>query len=212
MKLNHSNTNKSEVLDRLLSAAQTEFAKHGYAAASLSEIARKAGVSKQLLHHYFRDRNKLYNTLVTSVTRSVLHLYDDPAYELLPPTEAIEKLVLDIINLHKVVPTLATLTLDQGLHKASHIDSQSSIAEPTRDFIQNIITGILNKGAEEGIFRSDVDPSLFYTTIFHLAAGCFLIGASTKNITGFDLSSDKGVEAWQNNALDFVLSYLKNSS
>lgn len=200
---------KGELLERILSAAKAEFAANGYAAASLSEIARRAGVSKQLVHHYFHDRNELYNAIVANVTSSILDLYESTPYKSLSPTEAITRLVSDIIDLHIVVPALATLTLDQGIQKAAHIDSESGIALPTRKFIQETVGVILRRGAESGEFRDNVDPSLFYTTVFHLAAGCFLIGPSTANITGFDLDSPEGIEVWRAHTLEFVLSYLK---
>ncbi len=107
MTTHSSHDNKSDIIDRILAVAKTEFANNGYAAASLSAIANKAGVSKQLMHHYFRDRNELYNAVIENVTRSVVHLlYDSAEYELLSPTEAITKLVSDIFDLHIDIQSL----------------------------------------------------------------------------------------------------------
>ena len=45
---------------KLLSAARREFAKSGLAGARVDEIAARAGVNKQLLYHYFGDKDALY--------------------------------------------------------------------------------------------------------------------------------------------------------
>src|SRR5690349_8424409 len=44
---------------RLLEGALKVFAKHGYHASSMSEIAKEAGVSKGLAYHYFASKEDL---------------------------------------------------------------------------------------------------------------------------------------------------------
>jgi len=47
----------------ILSTATTLFLEHGYAAVSLSLIAKQAGVTKSLLHHYFGDKQGLWRAV-----------------------------------------------------------------------------------------------------------------------------------------------------
>ncbi len=47
----------------ILSSATTLFLEHGYAAVSLSLIAKQAGVTKSLLHHYFGDKQGLWRAV-----------------------------------------------------------------------------------------------------------------------------------------------------
>jgi TetR/AcrR family transcriptional regulator len=47
----------------ILSTATTLFLEHGYAAVSLSLIAKQAGVTKSLLHHYFGDKQGLWKAV-----------------------------------------------------------------------------------------------------------------------------------------------------
>ena len=53
-------TRREEILD----AAGRLFADRGYAAVSASEVARQAGVTPGLLHHYFGGKRGLFITLV----------------------------------------------------------------------------------------------------------------------------------------------------
>ncbi len=47
----------------ILNSATTLFLEHGYAAVSLSLIAKQAGVTKSLLHHYFGDKQGLWRAV-----------------------------------------------------------------------------------------------------------------------------------------------------
>jgi len=47
--------------DRIIDAALTVFASHGFDGATTREIARQAGVSSALIHHHFQDKESLWN-------------------------------------------------------------------------------------------------------------------------------------------------------
>ncbi|WP_415833170.1 TetR/AcrR family transcriptional regulator, partial [Kerstersia similis] len=47
--------------DRIVAAALTVFAKHGFDGATTREIAAEAGVSAALIHHHFKDKESLWN-------------------------------------------------------------------------------------------------------------------------------------------------------
>jgi TetR/AcrR family transcriptional regulator len=48
---------------RILDAAAREFSEHGFDGARLSRIARRADTSKQLVHHHFGTKEKLFLTV-----------------------------------------------------------------------------------------------------------------------------------------------------
>lgn len=45
---------------QILDIAAAEFAAHGYARASVTDIARRAGISKPLIYNYFKSRDGLF--------------------------------------------------------------------------------------------------------------------------------------------------------
>ncbi len=57
--------------ERILSAAQAEFARHGYEGASLARVAAEATISKATLYYYFADRDDLYATVVLRLVQAV---------------------------------------------------------------------------------------------------------------------------------------------
>lgn len=50
--------------ERLLDAALTEFAEHGFAGARVSTIAERAGLNKQLISHHFGGKRGLYESVM----------------------------------------------------------------------------------------------------------------------------------------------------
>src|SRR3546814_4325739 len=60
-------------VEKILKAAESVFAKKGFAGASTAEIARKAGVPKANLHYYFRTKQDLY----ASVLDALLEVWTD---------------------------------------------------------------------------------------------------------------------------------------
>src|SRR2546430_16990422 len=57
---------------KLLTAARREFASRGLAGARVDDIAARAGVNKQLVYHYFGDKDALYLAVLEWVTRKFL--------------------------------------------------------------------------------------------------------------------------------------------
>ena len=51
---------RAEREQRMLDAAGRAFARDGYHAASMDEIARAAGISKPMLYNYFGSKEGLY--------------------------------------------------------------------------------------------------------------------------------------------------------
>ena len=50
--------------ERILAAAFKEFAMHGFAGARVDEIARRAGINKRMLYHYFGDKEALFREIL----------------------------------------------------------------------------------------------------------------------------------------------------
>ena len=78
---------------KLLTAARLEFARHGFAGARVDEIAERAGVNKQLVYHYFGDKDALYLAVLEWVYDDIREQERKLNLEGLPPEKAIRKLI-----------------------------------------------------------------------------------------------------------------------
>ena len=61
---------KSEVRQRILAAAEAEFARAGYRGATMAAIARSAGVATGNLYRYYKGKDELFYTLFTDAFAS----------------------------------------------------------------------------------------------------------------------------------------------
>ena len=56
---------------RLLSAAEESFGEHGFAAASVSDIVRRAGVSQGSFYVYFPSKESIFEELINDMARDI---------------------------------------------------------------------------------------------------------------------------------------------
>lgn len=56
---------------RVLAAAAEEFARRGFAGGRVEEIARRAGVNKQLLFYYYHSKRGLFQAVVNNAAREL---------------------------------------------------------------------------------------------------------------------------------------------
>lgn len=61
---------------QILEAALEEFGRHGHAAASMAEIARRVGVTKPMLYTYFGSKDGLYTACVENIGPLLLTAVD----------------------------------------------------------------------------------------------------------------------------------------
>src|SRR6202790_310856 len=78
---------------KLLVAARREFAANGLAGARVDDIAARAGVNKQLVYHYFGDKDALYLAVLEWVYEEIRAQERKLNLEGLPPDRAIKKLI-----------------------------------------------------------------------------------------------------------------------
>src|SRR3981189_103325 len=78
---------------KLLTAARREFAANGLAGARVDDIAARAGVNKQLVYHYFGDKDALYLAVLEWVYEEIRAQERKLNLEGLPPDRAIKKLI-----------------------------------------------------------------------------------------------------------------------
>jgi len=57
---------------KILAAAKTIFIKQGMAGARMQDIADAAGINKALLHYYFRNKDKLFETIFHEAIRDFI--------------------------------------------------------------------------------------------------------------------------------------------
>ena len=63
---------KAGTISRLIRSARTEFASKGLAGARVGTIARQAGVTKQLIYHYYHSKEELFAAVLSDASCSTM--------------------------------------------------------------------------------------------------------------------------------------------
>ena len=88
--------------EAIVARAAELFARQGYHATSMNQVAEAAGLSKATLYHYYRDKEDLLADIALSYVDRLASIVDDVAAQQLPPAAHLRRLV-DIATLHGVV-------------------------------------------------------------------------------------------------------------
>lgn len=154
---------------RLLEAAQHEFAEHGLSGARVGAIVEAAGVNKQLLYHYFDDKETLYEHVLLRAYEALREGEQHLHLDAIPPVDAIRKLIefnFDFLVEH---PHFVRLLNDENLHKARHLKG-STIIKARHSRLGDMLSDLIGRGIADGSFKRTIDPVDFYIS---LASLCF---------------------------------------
>lgn len=153
-----------ETKRRLLQAAKAEFAKNGLGGARVDEISDRAKANKRMLYHYFGSKDDLFQTVLEQAYLDIRNAEQKLQLDSLEPKQALETLVRFTWNYYIKNPEFITLVNSENLHRARHLKKSEAIKVVSRRFV-NMVSTILNRGVEAGIFRSGVDPVQLNITI-----------------------------------------------
>jgi TetR/AcrR family transcriptional regulator len=208
-QMKKSEVKKRETIDRILKAAAREIQNRGIDGARISVIADEAGVTKQLVYHYFESKDQMYVAILEAAAQGMRLTRDVEVYDSLTPDEAIRKIIDTIFSGFARNPSYTVLALDQALHQGEHISNRNDFAPSMKSFVDTVFPVIIKRGQQQGVFREDLDTEVTFWFIFNLIASCFLNKNIINRITQTDFYSSQGLEKWRMNATDFILNALR---
>src|SRR6201990_2849216 len=193
---------------RKLAAARREFAASGLAGARVDEIAARAGVNKQLVYHYFGDKDALYLAVLEWVYEEIRAQERKLNLVGLPPERAIRKLIESSFDHLAAHPDFIVLLNDENRSGARHVRGSRRL-EAMHSPLVSMVDTILKQGVRAGTFRRGVDPVHLYISIAGLRY-FFLSNTPTLSaIFGTDLRSAAAKRARRKHVVDLVLGALR---
>src|ERR1700676_5097317 len=193
---------------KLLVAARREFARCGLAGARVDEIAARAGVNKQLVYHYFGDKDALYLAVLEWVYEEIRTQERQLNLEGLPPEQAIKKLIessFDHLALH---PDFIVLLNDENRNGARHVRASRRIGDMHSPLV-SMVSKILKDGVRAGTFRKGINPVHLYISIAGLSYFFFSNTPTLSAIFGSDLSSAAAERPRRKHVVDLVMQSLR---
>jgi AcrR family transcriptional regulator len=192
---------------KILEAATEEFADHGYGGARVERISRRARTVDRMLYYYFGSKEKLFRTVLEGAYEKLgqaeeqLHLADTP------PLEGMRQLIAFTWDYYYLHPEFIRLLNTENQHRGQHLKKSSRVSQLSFPLLSTL-RDLLERGAQEGIFRANIDPVQIYVTI--AALGYFYL-SNRYTLSRFldrDLMADAHRRAWLDHISDVVLAYI----
>ncbi|MFK4656845.1 TetR/AcrR family transcriptional regulator [Bradyrhizobium japonicum] len=193
---------------KLLTAARLEFARHGFAGARVDEIAERAGVNKQLVYHYFGDKDALYLAVLEWVYADIREQERQLNLEGLPPEKAIRKLIEASFDYLATNPDFIVLLNDENRGGARHVRGSTRLEAMHSPLVKSV-SHILHEGVRTGLFRKGIDPIQLYISIAGLSYFYLSNTPTLSAIFGKDLSSRAARRARRRHVVDLLLHSLR---
>ena len=200
--------NPEATRQKLLTAARREFADCGLAGARVDEIAARAGVNKQLVYHYFGDKDALYLAVLEWVYEEIRAQERKLNLEGLPPEQGIRKLVESSFDHLAAHPDFILLLNDENRGGARHVRGSRRL-EAMHSPLVSMVDKILKQGVRDGTFRRGVNPVHLYISIAGLSYFFFSNTPTLSAIFGTDLGSPAARRARRKHVVDLVLQALR---
>ncbi len=155
-----------DVREQLLDAAVSLFAERGIAGTTIADIAARAGVTSALVHYYFRNRDRLVDSVAKErVMRSITAVWA-PVKSSSSPASMLHGLVQRILQETARNPWLPSLWLREIISEGGQLRARLLKSLPL-ELISHLI-GHLTAAKGRGEMHPNLDPRLALTSIIGL--------------------------------------------
>jgi TetR/AcrR family transcriptional regulator, fatty acid metabolism regulator protein len=154
----------------ILDAAVRVFARSGYHASRVGDIAEEAGVAHGLLYHYFSSKEEVLATIFRENWRQLLERFRGVERSDAPPGEQLRGIAKILLRTWRNDPDLVRVMVREVARGPQLLDQ---VDEIRGGFLT--IQRIVERGQAEGVFRRDLDPRIvswiFYGALEEILTG-----------------------------------------
>ncbi|MCL2751364.1 MAG: TetR family transcriptional regulator [Firmicutes bacterium] len=149
---------KSQITkQKILQAAEEEFAEKGIYGARVDKIAESAGVNKRMLYAHFTNKETLYATILSIVYERMSAMEEALLQNPKPPLEFVEELICAYFNFLYNNPSYVKLIMWENLNEAKYLSHSKAHTNRTKGF--DLIRKAIEQGVKEKIFKPGIDIS-----------------------------------------------------
>lgn len=192
----------------LLQAARLAFAQRGLEGARVDDIAKRAGVNKQLVYHYFGSKEGLYTAVLEEVYNEIRQREQALDLSRFPAEEAVRRLIEFSFDYLAEHPEFVALVTDENVHGARHLTDSGKAMRVNRPII-DLLETTLQRGANEGAFRRGLDPFHVYLSIAGASFFYFSNKHTLGRIFGRELGTRDAIAERRAHLVDFILNAIR---
>ena len=191
---------------KILEAARAEFTANGFDGTRVEHIARRAGVSKQIVYFYFKGKDELYWELLKDISITTNARLLQIPFEDLSPVDAVRAYLEGVYDVYAEDPLIGIVSLDQSLHGGAQLRSINEI-RLLQKALADRLAEVVRRGQTEGVFHEDIDSNKIEFMTVIITVGCLSSSTMLERYSGRN---------WQQNpadtrafALDFIMRALR---
>jgi TetR/AcrR family fatty acid metabolism transcriptional regulator len=158
---------------QILAAAVKIFAKKGFHASRVGDIAEEAGIAYGLVYHYFASKEDLLETIFRTTWTEMLARVREVEEAGVPASEAVRQVTALLLRTWRRDADLVRV-LVREVTRNQYVEQEIEEISDAMDALERIV----RRGQETGEFRSELDPRLaavvFYGALEEVLTGWVL--------------------------------------
>jgi AcrR family transcriptional regulator len=192
----------------ILKAALREFAQLGLAGARVDEIAKRAGVNKQVLYYHFGNKEDLFRATLASVYDQTFpeEILANGRREM-TSVEEMRELISGLFKHFRNIEEGTSLIGHENRYHGKHLTPtlRNNIRASVSPIIDKI-RDVLARGQDDGTFSRKLSVDHLYLTLVAMSMFYFTHAYTLSAILDVDLLQDDAVHDWQRSVETVVLS------
>ena len=189
--------------DNILRAATKVFAKHGFAGGRIEQISTAAKSYDRMIYYYFGSKEALYVAVLEDTYRRFNQAEQALALDIQQPVQALGELIRFVWRYYQKHPEFITLLNTENLHRGKYIVKSERAREYSSPVIA-ITNSVLRSGAEQGLFRSDLNARDLYLMIASMAYFYLSNRFTLSSFLGENLEAPEALAHWEGFVVDAV--------
>jgi AcrR family transcriptional regulator len=170
----------------ILDAAVRVFARQGFHASRVSDIADEAGVAYGLVYHYFQSKDEVLDTLFLERWDVLLDAIRQTDARAIPAREKLAAIASFIVDSYRHDPELMKVIIVE-VTRAANSFGAAHLGRITEAY--GLIRGVVEQAQRDGEFRPDITPEF---------AAMAFYGALEQVLTGWIFGLlEEGEEAYE---------------
>jgi TetR/AcrR family fatty acid metabolism transcriptional regulator len=140
---------------QILEAAVKVFARKGFHASRVGDIAEEAGIAYGLVYHYFKSKEDVLETIFRTTWTEMLARVREVEGAGVPAAEAVRQVTALLLRTWRRDPDLVRV-LVREVTRSPHVQREVEEIKHAMEALERIVRG----GQETGEFDAELDPKL----------------------------------------------------
>jgi AcrR family transcriptional regulator len=191
--------------EKILDAAEEEFAHKGFGGARTQEIAKKAGVNKALIHYYYKDKSSLFQAVMDEMMYDLIRISQNVSKRNLHGRDLVEGLFSEFFDYAARHRNFARFTTMEGAAGETKY-LETSIKNLFRPLFQRGVE-FLEEHVEKKTVRK-VDAPHFLISVILMTLSYFAESPMISLLLGKEATSPQVLAQRKKALLDFLLAPL----